>query len=127
MAGAISRNPSRCFTIEAGPWPLPALPVLFSNFNVDIALSRRADLILVYSPDATGITIISALWPPRDCRPRRTTITRPSAAMLAAPFEERRFDEKNVSILRKPNDLFDHAWPGSSSGSGLLPNAPGLN
>jgi hypothetical protein len=37
--------------------PLPALPVLFSNFKVDIALSRRADLILVYSPDATGITL----------------------------------------------------------------------
>jgi len=51
---------------------------------VDIALSRRADLILAYSLGAAGITIISArrgLLP--GYRPRRTTITRPLAGACA--------------------------------------------
>jgi hypothetical protein len=66
---------------------------LSSNFNVDIAHSRRADLILVYSSGATGITIIFALWVPPDCRPRRTT-SRPECfrrAMIGEQtFEGRR-------------------------------------
>jgi hypothetical protein len=55
-----------------------------------------------------------------DCSglPCRQMVTRLGERRIS--FEERRFDEKNVSILRKPNDLFE-------SGSGLLPNAPGLN